>query len=129
LEIINGNPIITQNGVLGSDFILVNTDTTDDIFHGIEIDITRTGTLSSIYYNSENSETLFFPTPTSSIIYWNKNIVSDEIIIYNSKGKVVLNVNKPEINSISLINLERGIYFIVFLKDKKRVLTKKAIKE
>jgi hypothetical protein len=123
------NPIITQNGVLGSDFMLVNTDNIDDIFHGIEVDITRTGTLSSINYNSENSETLIFPNPTSSIIYWNKNIVSDEIIIYNSKGQVVSNVNKPENNSFSLINLEKGIYFIVFLKEKKRVLTKKVIKE
>ncbi len=35
------NPIITQNGVLGSDFMLVNTDAIDDIFHGIEVDITR----------------------------------------------------------------------------------------
>jgi hypothetical protein len=55
------NPIINQNGVLGSDFMLVNTDAIDDIFHGIEVDITRTGTLSSIDYNSENSETLIFP--------------------------------------------------------------------
>jgi hypothetical protein len=109
--------------------MLVNTDNIDDIFHGIEVDITRTGTISSIDYNSENSETLIFPNPTSSIIYWNKNIVSDEIIIYNSKGQVVSKVNKPKNNSFSLINLEKGIYFIVFLKEKKRVLTKKVIKE
>jgi hypothetical protein len=109
--------------------MLVNTDTIDDIFHGVEVDITRTGTLSSIDYNSENSETLIFPNPTSSMLYWNKNIVSDEIIIYNSKGKVVSNINKPENNSLSLISLEKGIYFIVFLKEKKRVLTKKVIKE
>jgi hypothetical protein len=109
--------------------MLVNTDNIDDIFHGIEVDITRTGPLSSIDYNSENSETLIFPNPTSSIIYWNKNIVSDEIIIYNSKGQVVSNVNNPENNSFSLINLEKGIYFIVFRKEKKRVLTKIVIKE
>jgi hypothetical protein len=35
------NPIINQRGVLGSDFMLVNTDAIDDIFHGIEVDITR----------------------------------------------------------------------------------------
>jgi hypothetical protein len=123
------NPIVTQNGVLGSDFMLVNTDAIDDIFHGIEVDITRTGTLASINYNSKNVDTLIFPNPTSSILYWNKNIVSDEIIIYNSKGQVVSNVKKPQNNSFSLINLEKGIYFIVFLKDKKRVLTKEIIKE
>jgi hypothetical protein len=36
------NPSINQSGVLGSDFMLVNTDAIDDIFHGIEVDITRT---------------------------------------------------------------------------------------
>jgi hypothetical protein len=123
------NPIITQNGLLGSDFMLVNTDNIDDIFHGIEVDITRAGTLASIDYNHDNSETLIFPNPTSNILYWNKNIVSDEVIIYNSKGQVVSSVKRPENNSFSLINLEKGIYFIVFLKEKKRVLTKIVIKE
>jgi hypothetical protein len=41
INVIIQNPIITQNGVLGSDFMLVNTDNIDDIFHGIEVDITR----------------------------------------------------------------------------------------
>lgn len=36
------NPIINQSGVLSSDFMLVNTDAIDDIFHGLEVDITRT---------------------------------------------------------------------------------------
>ena len=123
------NPLINQNGILGSDFMLVNTDNIDDIFHGIEVDITRTDISASIDYNSENSETLIFPNPTSSMLYWDKNIVSDEIIIYNTKGKVVSNINKPENNSLSLMNLEKGMYYIVFLKEKKRVLTKKVIKE
>jgi hypothetical protein len=57
------------------------------------------------------------------------NGLSDEIIIYNTKGQVVSNINKPENNSLSLMNLEKGMYYIVFLKEKKRVLTKKVIKE
>ena len=123
------NPMITQNGVLGADFMLVNTDNIDDIFHGVEVDITRTGTLASINHNTENAETLIFPNPTSAIIYWNKNRVLDEIIIYNSKGQVVSSVNNPQNNSLSLLNLEKGIYFIEFIKEKKSVLTKKVIKE
>jgi hypothetical protein len=63
------------------------------------------------------------------VLYWDKNILSDEIIIYNSKGQVVTYINKPENNSLSLMNLEKGMYYIVFLRDKKRVLTKKVIKE
>ncbi len=123
------NPVITQNGVLGADFMLVNTDNIDDIFHGVEVDITRTGTLASINHNTENAETSIFPNPTSAIIYWNKNRVLDEIIIYNSKGQVVSSVNNPQNNSLSLLNLEKGIYFIEFIKEKKSVLTKKVIKE
>ena len=123
------NPVITQNGVLGADFMLVNTDNIDDIFHGVEVDITRTGTLSSINHNTENAETLIFPNPTSAIIYWNKNRALDEIIIYNSKGQVVSSVNNPQNNSLSLLNLEKGIYFIEFIKEKKSVLIKKVIKE
>jgi hypothetical protein len=80
-------------------------------------------------YNPDNSETLIYPNPTSSDLYWNKNIIFDGIIVYNSKGQVVLNVNKPESNSFSLINIDKGIYFIIFLKEKQRVLTKKIIKE
>jgi hypothetical protein len=109
--------------------MLVNTDNIDDIFHGIEIDITRVNALNSIDHNSDNSETLIYPNPTSSLLYWNKDIKIDEIIVYNSKGQVVSNVNKPENNSFSLINLEKGIYLIVFLKEKQRVVTKKIIKE
>ena len=123
------NPIINQNGVLGSDFMLVNTDSIDDIFHGIEVDITRASDLNSIDYNSDDFETLLYPNPTSSRLYWNKNSTPDEIIVYNSTGQVVLNVNKPENNSFSLLNLEKGIYFIVFLKEKQSILTKKIIKE
>ena len=123
------NPIINQNGFLGSDFMLVNTDSIDDIFHGIEVDITRAGDLNSIDYNSDDFETLLYPNPTSSRLYWNKNSTPDEIIVYNSTGQVVLNVNKLENNSFSLLNLEKGIYFIVFLKEKQSILTKKIIKE
>ena len=64
------NPIITQNGVLGSDFMLVNTDNIDDIFHGIEVDITRANSLNLISYSPDNSETLIFPSIfQSEVVY------------------------------------------------------------
>jgi hypothetical protein len=43
INVVLHNPLINQNGILGSDFMLVNTDGVDDIFHGIEVDITRGG--------------------------------------------------------------------------------------
>jgi hypothetical protein len=33
--------IVNRSGKFGSDFMLVNTDKKDDIFNGIEVDITR----------------------------------------------------------------------------------------
>jgi hypothetical protein len=48
------------------------------------------------------------------MLYWNKNIVSDEIIIYNSKGQSSFNINKPENNSFSLINFEeRNLFYCI----------------
>lgn len=123
------NPIIDQNGLLGSDFMLVNTDNLDDIFHGIEVDISRMDILSSMDDASKNVETEIFPNPTSSMLYWNNNNAYDEIAVYNSLGILVSTVQQPEINSFNLIHLEKGIYFVVFRKEKKRVLTKKVIKE
>ena len=123
------HPIIDQNGMLGSDFMLVNTDNLDDIFHGIEVDISRIDILSSMDDASKNVKTEIFPNPTSSMLYWNNNNAYDEIAVYNSLGILVSNVQQPEINSFNLIHLEKGIYFVVFRKEKKRVLTKKVIKE
>jgi hypothetical protein len=80
-------------------------------------------------YNSDKFDTQIFPNPTSSILYWNKDSVIDEIIVYNSNGQIVSNVIKPDNNSFSLINLEKGIYYIEFFKEQKRVFTKKIIKE
>lgn len=53
----------------------------------------------------------------------------NEIIVYNSIGQIVLKTNSAEKNSLSLLNLQKGIYFIEFLKEKKRIVIKKVIKE
>ena len=52
------NPIINQNGTLGSNFMLVNTDNIDDIFHGVQVDITRivaTLPIELLSFNGEHS--------------------------------------------------------------------------
>jgi hypothetical protein len=123
------NPIINQNGLLGSDFMLVNTDSIDDIFHGVEVDISRTSILTSISTISDSAEMFIYPNPTSSSFYWDENIALDEINVYNAKGQIVSIVSKPKTNSFNLLNFEKGIYYIVFLKEKKIVVTKKVLKE
>jgi len=49
------NPVLNQSGISGSDFMLANTDGIDDIFHGIEVDITRKTTAPLFYYRSRQS--------------------------------------------------------------------------
>jgi hypothetical protein len=49
INVVLHNPLINQNGILGSDFMLVNTDGIDDIFHGIEVDITRGGSVLPVH--------------------------------------------------------------------------------
>ncbi len=49
INVVLHNPVINQDGILGSDFMLVNTDGIDDIFHGIKVDITRGGSVLPIH--------------------------------------------------------------------------------
>lgn len=215
------NPLINQGGTLGSDFMLVNTDAIDDIFHGIEVDITRqssplpvtllsfTGkynasrnandldwttasernndyfevmksndakTFSAIgrvesthnatepksydfkdynpnlvnyYYlkqvdydgkttnsniiaihsNNKVPSILLFPNPTFSVVFWDKNVLVDEVIVTNLSGQTVLNLHNPENNSLNLSNLPKGVYWLEFLVEKKRISVEKIVKE
>jgi hypothetical protein len=123
------HPIINQNGLLGADIMLVNTDNIDDVFHGIEVDITRTSISTSNNNLYESTESLIFPNPTSSVFYWDENIEPDEINIYNIHGQLLTNITKPITNSISLINFEKGLYYIEFLKENKIIFTKKVYRE
>jgi hypothetical protein len=215
------NPIINQSGTLGSDFMLVNTDAIDDIFHGIEVDITRqsssfpvtflnfTGEYNktqnvnqlnwstasevnndyfevmksndaknfsavgrvesahnstsfqsyhfedhntnptSYYYlkqvdydgkiansnviilHSDNKaqNIILSPNPTSSMLFWNKNVLVDEIIVTNSNGQTVLNLHKLENNSLNLSHLPKGVYWLELLLEKKRISIEKVVKE
>ena len=123
------NPICNLSGLLAADFMLVNTDNIDDIFHGIEVDITRTNTSTSINILYESPESLIFSNPTSSVFYWDENIEPDEINIYNINGQLLSSVRKPITNSISLLNFEKGLYYIEFLKEKKIIFAKKVCRE
>lgn len=129
VSVVLHNPVINQSGVLGSDFMLVNTDGIDDIFHGIEVDIARGGILSAINDGFGLSNTTLFPNPTNSIVSWDKNINADEVIVYNTFGQKVFRIANLTNNSLNLIELNNGIYFVELLKDKKRISTTKVLKE
>jgi hypothetical protein len=46
--------VINQGGLLGSDFLLMNNDGINDIFHGIEVDITRIACTTYTFTGSGN---------------------------------------------------------------------------
>ena len=120
------NPIINQSGILGSDFMLVNTDGIDDIFHGIEVDISRKIIIPSI---QNPVDFVLFPNPANSIVYWDKKVNPDEIIFYNILGQKIFIEYHPINNSANLMTLKRGLYFLEFIKNKNRFSIKKMIKQ
>ena len=129
ITVVLHNPVINQSGILGSDFMLVNRDGIDDIFHGIEVDITRKGTLSINEKGIDLMNSTIFPNPTNSLISWDNKSNADEVIIYNTYGQIVFRRTSLKTNTIDLIDLNRGLYFVELLKGKKRVSLTKLIKD
>ena len=129
IKVVLHNPVINQSGMLGSDFMLVNTDGVDDVFHGIEVDITRSSALTSIQETAKSLKNLLFPNPTKSIIFWDNKIKANEVIVYNVYWQIVLRIANPASNLLNLIYLNNGIYFVELLKDKTRISLSKVIKE
>lgn len=78
--------------------------------------------------NSNNNLFTLFPNPSGNNIQLNTEANFNSIEIINSLGQLVLKQNFT--NSISIENLNRGIYFINLLDNQNKLLaTKKFIKE
>ena len=104
---------VSKSGVLGSDFTLVNTDTSDDIFNGIEVDIERiiTGVTTDIV-----NPCVFFPNPVKSNLSWYTNTDFDHIRIYNLSGVLLLQSSDKENSSLNLSHLPSGMYICQLTK-------------
>jgi hypothetical protein len=118
---------VARIGLNGSDFLLVNEDSIDDIFHGIEVDIERNFSTVSAYDPGE-IEFKVFPNPTHSVISWANSVVMDELIVYDTNGAIVMTANPTQHSSIDLLRLRGGMYFISFYYQKKYIQTVKVIK-
>lgn len=118
------NAIVSGNGLYGSDFMLVNEDTMDDIFNGIEVDIERKNPVLNVI-NTSRIEV--FPNPTNSFISWGKSYAVDELVIYNVYGAIAM-VAKPNAGSANLTGLQSGTYFVSFFNQKNYIQTVKIIK-
>ena len=123
------NPLINQSGALGCDFMLANIDNIDDTFHGIEVDITRKVTMTSVESLHTYSQMKVYPNPTSSIVYWNEKIKASEVVIYDILGTMVFKTIKQESDSLDISDLKCGIYLIQLKKDGAILETFKIIRE
>ncbi|MFK7946132.1 MAG: T9SS type A sorting domain-containing protein [Saprospiraceae bacterium] len=63
----------------------------------------------------ENTKTIkVFPNPTNGILYFTSDKFPNEIIIYNTLGKRIQQINTPTTNILDLSNNQKGFYFIQF---------------
>jgi hypothetical protein len=122
------NMAITHSGVLGSDFMLVNTDNVDDIFNGIEVDIERGGSVGIPVSINQNKFQLF-PNPVKLDISWTNSPEFDCIKIYGVNGMLVNQSTNIQNNSLDVSHLKKGIYLCQFTKGNQIIKTGKFIKD
>jgi len=121
---------VTQSGLLHSDFMLVNTDTIDDIFNGIEVDIVRDALTGVEHVTSDKKNPIqLFPNPVKSVMSWNANANADQIKIYSTNGILLIQSSNILSGSINLSQLQSGMYFCQFCKGNQVIQTGKFVKE
>jgi hypothetical protein len=78
--------------------------------------------------NTSKEEITIFPNPTSSFItiHIKEGIAIEEVIIYNHLGQKVL-VAVPENNTVDVLGLKPGIYFLEVITSESRAGTKLVI--
>ena len=123
--------VINQVGTLQSDFMLVNTDTTDDIFNGIEMNILQNQTINFNALPSKKvGEADFSPGATASsglaVTYTSSNtnvatIVGNKIHIVGS-GACRITASQAGDNSYSLAS-SVSQYFAVVLETQTTITT------
>lgn len=119
---------VGNSGVFGSDFSIVNTDATNDIFHGVEVDIERGG-LTGVKYKSDNNSIQLYPNPAKSLLYWNNNTNTDKARLYSINGVLLLQSTDLNSRSIDVSHLDNGMYFLQLCKGNQVIHTAKFIKE
>ena len=112
--------------------ILINSDDLQDevvLFNNFSIE--ELEPLSVINIESLNDEVLLFPNPTKDYVIFKNIEVEDyeHIRLYNSAGKYVQTSNRLNNNILAVSNLEKGVYYINFIKFQKSVNTLKCIIE
>jgi len=125
ISVVLHNPIINQSGISGSDFMLVNTDGIDDIFHGIEVDIARTVVTTSVPELSDFSEYTIFPNPNNGQFTISLPDNNAEITITDMLGQQVLKMQATQ--KTTNLQLDKNGVYIIFITTKQGTAARRLI--
>jgi hypothetical protein len=78
--------------------------------------------------NNQNDQVTIYPTITENNVKINSYKNISKILVHNSIGKKVLELNENNISEINLNSIKAGIYFIKLFNGK-NFITKKLIKK
>lgn len=86
--------------------------------------------LSNEDFNSDNLFIKIYPNPTQNVLNFSTtdNTSINNVSILDISGKVVINSNNFNNNSVDISKLQSGVYFVKFSSDEKSIV-KKFIKE
>ena len=95
---------------------------------GFTINVIGTSIITELDNNIDlNSKVNIYPNPTSNHISIDTELNISEINIIDITGKIVM-ITKENTNTINIVNLSDGIYFIKLTTDE-RIITKKFVKQ
>jgi hypothetical protein len=117
IQSINSGSIISSNSMISVGEIFVVPENQNQISSGIIgiLTIINEENLSVSEFDvSENI--VVFPNPTTTAINFRTktNLINEKVFIYSNSGQLVKVVEINSSNSIDLIDLSTGIYFIQF---------------
>jgi hypothetical protein len=124
--------VIDRTGVNGSDFTLVNTDTIDDIFNGIEVGIERTTLSVSNNTMQANDFVTYFKQNQFNATINVKTNSKANIKLFNLNGSlmisedIILNTGNNFFSKI--LTVPSGVYIAV-LKSEDQSVSRKVIKK
>lgn len=123
--------IINQGGTLLSDFMLVNTDTMDDIFNGIEVGIERTTLSVSNNTMQPNDFVAYFKQNQFNATINFKTNSKANIKLFNINGSLIISediiLNAGNNLFSKTLSIPSGVYIAV-LKSEGKSISQKLIK-
>ena len=100
---------ITQNYALANDTLFTNPE------------------LLQVLENNTFKITLW-PNPAESFIQWQSDIAVDQLIVYDSQGRMIISHNANN-HIIPITDLKKGVYYLAFITEEKMVASKSFIKQ